>query len=355
MPSVRPRTSWLPWADLSHTPSCIFWVFSGSRRARAMISPMTSSTTLRVLEYGALNAATPRSAATRRSIWLVPMQNAPTARRSGALPSTFSVTLVLERTPSSVLPWTASISSSSDSACDRVCTTYPWRSKTSLAAGWMFSRRRTSGVTVTDQAYEAGPSQVGRIHDAVGVALLGEEALPVLGEVGVDGVAADDGVEARRLRLALRSQQATEALCLLLPGAEAARDLDRHGGLGEVDGEVRHLRHHEQVDLALAEGGVEPLALLDRRLALDHRRPEVLGELVELVEVLPDHQGGLAGVLLDQPHGHQGLGGGAAGQAVPLLGLGRGVGQALSLGQGHPDLDTVGWGDPPLGLDVLPG
>ncbi len=156
MPSVRPRTSWLPWADLSQTPACIFWVFSGRRRARAMISPMTSSTTLRVLEYGALNAATPRSAAAGRSIWLVPMQNAPTARRSGALPSTFSVTLVLERTPSSVLPWTASMSSSSDSACERVCTTYPWRSKTSFAAGWMFSRRRTSGVAVTDQAYEAG-------------------------------------------------------------------------------------------------------------------------------------------------------------------------------------------------------
>ena len=54
----------------------------GSRRARAMISPMTSSTTLRVLEYGALKAATPRGAAASRSIWLVPMQKAPTASRS---------------------------------------------------------------------------------------------------------------------------------------------------------------------------------------------------------------------------------------------------------------------------------
>ena len=44
-------------------PSCIRWVFSGSRRASAMISPITSSTTLRVLEYGALKTATPRSAA----------------------------------------------------------------------------------------------------------------------------------------------------------------------------------------------------------------------------------------------------------------------------------------------------
>ena len=88
MPSVRPRTSWLPLADLSQTPSCIFWVFSVSRRASAMISPITSSTTLRVLEYGALNTAIPRSAAATRSTWLVPMQKHPIASRSGAPSST---------------------------------------------------------------------------------------------------------------------------------------------------------------------------------------------------------------------------------------------------------------------------
>ena len=42
-----------------------------------MISPMTSSTTLRVLEYGALNVAMPRSAAASRSTWFVPMQKHP--------------------------------------------------------------------------------------------------------------------------------------------------------------------------------------------------------------------------------------------------------------------------------------
>ena len=47
-----------------------------------MISPITSSTTLRVLEYGALNTATPRSAAAARSTWLVPMQKQPIASRS---------------------------------------------------------------------------------------------------------------------------------------------------------------------------------------------------------------------------------------------------------------------------------
>ena len=65
-----------------------------------MISAITSSTTLRVLENGALNTAVPRSAAAARSIWLVPMQKAPTASRSGAASSTAPVTLVLDRMPS---------------------------------------------------------------------------------------------------------------------------------------------------------------------------------------------------------------------------------------------------------------
>src|SRR4051794_18177798 len=192
-------------------PSCIRWVFSGNRRASAMISAMTSSTTLRVLEYGALKAAIPRPAAAGRSIWLVPMQKAPTASRSGDSARTRSVTLVLERMPTMVLPWRASIRSSSPSELESVCTTKPLRSKTSVAAGWMFSSRRTSCL-VTEQAYEGFGSQIGGIHDAIGVALLGQEALPVLGEVGVDGVAADDRVEASGLlgavgSLRLGSQQ----------------------------------------------------------------------------------------------------------------------------------------------------
>ena len=48
-----------------------------------MISAITNSTTLRVLENGALKTATPRRAALATSIWLVPMQNAPTASRRG--------------------------------------------------------------------------------------------------------------------------------------------------------------------------------------------------------------------------------------------------------------------------------
>src|ERR1700743_3691204 len=53
MPSLRPRTSWAPLADLSHAPACILTFFSGSRRASEMISATASSTTERVLENGA--------------------------------------------------------------------------------------------------------------------------------------------------------------------------------------------------------------------------------------------------------------------------------------------------------------
>ena len=91
MPSVRPRTSWLPAADLFHTPLCMSVDFSCRRRASEMISAIASSTTLRVLEYGALKTATPRLVVAARSIWLVPMQNAPIASRSGAASRTFSV------------------------------------------------------------------------------------------------------------------------------------------------------------------------------------------------------------------------------------------------------------------------
>ena len=107
---------------MSHTPACIFMFFSGSRRAMEMISASTSSTTLRVLEKGALNTATPRRAAAAMSIWLTPMQNAPTATRSGAAARTRSVTYVRDRMPSRLTPRTASISSSSLSAPARVST-----------------------------------------------------------------------------------------------------------------------------------------------------------------------------------------------------------------------------------------
>ena len=130
----------------------------------------------------------------------------------------------------------------------------------------------------------------------------------MLGEVRVDGVAGDDRVEPRRALVLLGAQQPAEPLGLLLPGPERAGHLDRDRGRGQVDGEVRDLGDDQQVDLAVPERVEQPLALLDRGLALDDRGVEPLADLVELVEVLPDHQRRLALVLGDELLDEPGLG-----------------------------------------------
>src|SRR5215207_4723724 len=58
------------------------------------------------------------------------------------------------------------------------------------------------------------------VHDAVAVALLGEEPLSVGCKVSVDCVTSNYGVEACGSPLRLRSQQPTKPLRLFLPGAE---------------------------------------------------------------------------------------------------------------------------------------
>ena len=125
MPRARPRTSWAPLADLSQTPACIFVFLSVRCRASEMISAMTSSTTLRVLEKGALKTGMPSLAAVARSIWLVPMQKAPIACSSGAASRALSLTVVFERMPSNCTPRKASISSASSSAPLTVATSIP--------------------------------------------------------------------------------------------------------------------------------------------------------------------------------------------------------------------------------------
>ena len=62
----------------------------------------------------------------------------------------------------------------------------------------------------------SGGGDVVGVDDPVGVALLGQEPLPVLGEVGVDGVARDDRVEPCGTLVRLGAQQPAEALGLLL-------------------------------------------------------------------------------------------------------------------------------------------
>ena len=84
---------------------------------------MASSTTERVLEYGALKQAMPLAAADSRAIWFVPMQKAPMALRvEGMRARTLSVTLVRDRMPRSSTPSSADTSSSSPSAPARVST-----------------------------------------------------------------------------------------------------------------------------------------------------------------------------------------------------------------------------------------
>ena len=137
-------------------------------------------------------------------------------------------------------------------------------------------------------------SEVLGVDDGVGVALLGQEALPVGGVLLVGGVAGDDRVEVGLAAVLLGAHDPPEPLGLLLARAEGARDLDRDARPGQVDGEVRDLGDHERADLPAAEGVVKALALAHRRRPGDDGGVQVLGDLGELVHVLADDQGRLA-------------------------------------------------------------
>jgi hypothetical protein len=69
-----------------------------------MISPITSSATLREFAKGELNTAMPCLAAYSWSTWLVPMQKHPTTIRFLASRRTFAVSLVFDRIP---MTWTS--------------------------------------------------------------------------------------------------------------------------------------------------------------------------------------------------------------------------------------------------------
>src|SRR3954451_2533367 len=210
--------------------------------------------------------------------------------------------------PSTRPTWSGS-SAASRSAAVRKAAASAARAPSTAAVARLASSRTTGGYAGALTAPSAGVGLVGggapqvtdvvAVDDAVGVALLGQEPLPVGGEVLVHGVARGDGVEARGAPVGLGPQHPAEPLCLLLARAERARHLDRDRRLGQVDGEVRDLGHDQQVDLAGPERVEELLALLDRRLTLDDRRVQPLAQLVELVDVLPDDQHLLAAVVLD--------------------------------------------------------
>ncbi len=80
----------------------------------------------------------------------------------------------------------------------------------------------------------------------------------------------------------------------------------------------------------------------------------MFAQLVELVDVLTDHEDLLSRELPYQRLGHLPLRRGRRAVAV-LLGLGGGVREPLGVGEVDADLDTVGGRDVPLRLDLLPG
>src|SRR5699024_4341156 len=89
-------------------------------------------------------------------------------------------------------------------------------------------RRLTAVLTLTDAGPAQTPCSDGGAQsavlsrpqspdfDAVAVALLGEEAAALSGEVLIDGVGGDHGVEGRRALILLRTQDPPEPLGLLL-------------------------------------------------------------------------------------------------------------------------------------------
>ena len=82
-----------------------------------------------------------------------------------------------------------------------------------------------------------------------------EEELAPQGELLLDRVAADEGVEVRLVASQLRTQDAAQALGLLLARPESAGDLDRHRRTWQVDGEVCHLTDRQHGDAAGPELG----------------------------------------------------------------------------------------------------
>ncbi len=89
------------------------------RRSSMTISPITSSATLRVLEYGALNTGMPRARAAARSTWLVPTLKQPTTHQPVGGANTAAVSWVRERMPRMCTPCNASTSAAPSSALAR--------------------------------------------------------------------------------------------------------------------------------------------------------------------------------------------------------------------------------------------
>src|SRR5262245_43475193 len=69
------------------------------------------------------------------------------------------------------------------------------------------------------------------VFDGVAITLLGEKELAIGREILVAGVAGDDRVEMGRPAIGFGTEEAPQALCLLLTRAEGAGDLDSDVGV----------------------------------------------------------------------------------------------------------------------------
>jgi hypothetical protein len=92
-----------------------------------------------------------------------------------------------------------------------------------METGYLSAVLLSASAACPVAAGRAGVEEVGRVDDGVGVALFGEEALPVGGVVGVAGVAGHDRVDVALAAAGLGAQDPTEALGFLLAAPERAR------------------------------------------------------------------------------------------------------------------------------------
>ena len=88
-----------------------------------------------------------------------------------------------------------------------------WHAATIATSGGGTVGRRRVGVALVLPLSQ----DVVRVDDRVGIALLGQEALPVRGIILVDGVPADHRVEVRAATIGFGAQHPAEPLRLLLP------------------------------------------------------------------------------------------------------------------------------------------
>ena len=100
----------------------------------------------------------------------------------------------------------------------------------------------------------------------------------MVGKIHLPGVPGDQRVEMGDIIAPLGPENPPEALGFFLAAPEGPGDLDHDVGVGQVDGEVAHLREDQAAELAPAELVVEDLTLGVRGLAGDQGDIEAFGD-----------------------------------------------------------------------------